>query len=50
MAYNETYNTNDLTAIVSDGLGTAGAVIVGFLTIIVIAAVVIWGYRKIKHA
>jgi hypothetical protein len=48
MAYTGSYSTDDLTPIVSDGLGTAGAVVVSFMAIIVIMAILIWGYRKVK--
>jgi hypothetical protein len=44
------YTTGDLDDIVADGLGTAGATIILFLSIIVILGVLIWGYRKIKSA
>jgi hypothetical protein len=48
MAYSPTYENADLDDIVADGLGTAGATVIGFIAIIVIGAVVIWGYRKMK--
>jgi hypothetical protein len=43
------YTTGDLTSIVSDGLGTAGAAIVGFMAIIIIVGLCVWGYRKMKR-
>lgn len=43
------YTVSDLDDIVSDGLGTAGASIVLFMTIIVIVALGVWGYRKMKR-
>lgn len=49
MAYTGSYTTSDLTPIVADGLGTAGAVVVSFIAIIVIMGVLIWGYRKVKQ-
>jgi hypothetical protein len=48
MAYNATYGTGDLSPIVSDGLGTAGASIVGFMAVIVLIALVVWGYNKVR--
>lgn len=48
MAYTGSYTTSDLTPIVADGLGTAGAVFVSFMAIIVIIGILIWGYRKMK--
>jgi len=44
------YTTSDLDDIVADGLGTAGATVILFISIIVILGVLIWGYRKVKHA
>jgi hypothetical protein len=48
MAYTGSYTTSDLTPIVADGLGTAGAVFVSFMAIIVILGILVWGYRKFK--
>jgi hypothetical protein len=50
MAYTgNNYTTGDLTPIVADGLGTAGAVFVSFMAIIVIIAILAWGYKKMKR-
>jgi hypothetical protein len=48
MAYNGSYTTSDLTPIVADGIGTAGAVFVSFVAIVVIVGVLLWGYKKFK--
>jgi hypothetical protein len=49
MAYTgNNYTTSDLTPIVADGIGTAGAVVVSFMAIIIIVALVVWGWRKAK--
>lgn len=39
MAYNGTYTTNDFQNIVVDGLGTAGASVVSWISLIVLLAV-----------
>jgi hypothetical protein len=49
MAYTGSYTTADLTPIVADGLGTAGAIAVSFMAIIVIIGILLWGYRKMKR-
>lgn len=49
MAYTgNNYTTSDLTPIVADGLGAAGATIVTFMAIIIIVALVVWGWKKVK--
>lgn len=41
MAYNATYTSDDLDDIVVDALGTGGVAVIGFVTIIVILAVLV---------
>jgi len=46
MAYNETYDTEDVAPIVVDGIATIGVVIVSFATLI--GLILLYGYLK-KH-
>jgi len=43
------YTVSDLDDIVADGLGTAGASVILFMAVIVIVALGVWGYRKMKR-
>jgi hypothetical protein len=46
--YQPQYTVSDYVAIVGDGLGTAGAVFVSFIALIVIVGLVVWGYKQYK--
>lgn len=48
--YEPQYGTGDYVAIMGDGIGTAGAVFVNFIALIVIVGLAVWGYSKIKKA
>jgi hypothetical protein len=47
--YQGQYSTGDYVNIMADGLGTAGAVFVSFIALIVIVGLAVWGYSKIKR-
>lgn len=46
MTYNATYNSDDVSAIVIDGIGGVGVGMVGFATLI--ALVMLYGWFKAK--
>ncbi|NOR85433.1 hypothetical protein GQ473_04895 [archaeon] len=49
MAYNATYDSDDMDNIVVDGLGTAGVTTIGFMAIIVIILLIGWFKKKSKQ-
>ena len=53
MAYNATYDTDDFSDIVVDGLGTAGATAVDYVSLIILIAILgilAAGFVKLRKA
>jgi hypothetical protein len=48
MAYNETYSSEDVPAIVIDGLGKFGIQLVAFAGLIALVGLYVWGRKAMK--